>query len=349
MSRAPGSGGRPRPRGPDRDFLGQLRERARRTPRRIGFPEAEEVRTADALRRLAEGGWAHPVAVGDPARLAPLAEACGGLEVIPAAEVSVLEGVDPAASDAAVPDPLAAAATLLVQGRLDGVVAGAARPTADVVRAGLRIVGTAEGIATVSSSFYLALREPAPGGARVLTFTDAGVVPEPTAEQLAEIADAACSARRRIVGDAPRVAFLSYSTKGSAGGTSPERARRATELFRRRRPDVPADGELQVDAALVPEVGRRKAPGSPVAGAANVLVFPDLDAGNIAYKLVERLARATALGPILQGLARPLNDLSRGASVEDIVHVACITALMAGEPAARRRGSCREPSRGGGR
>lgn len=309
-------------------FLSQLRRRAARHPRRIGFPEADEGRTAEAIRRLAEAGWVRPVAVGDAARVGPLVERCAGLELISVGETEAEAGTTPA-SGALSADPLGAAAELLVRGRLDGVVAGAARPTAAVVRAALGMVGKAAGIDTVSSSFYVALREPPPGGAPILTFTDAGVVPEPTPEQLAEIADAACTARERIVGDLPRVAFLSYSTRGSAGGASPERARRAAELFRRRRPEIPADGELQADAALVPEVSQQKAPGSPVGGAANVLVFPNLDAGNIAYKLVERLARAVALGPILQGLSRPFNDLSRGASVEDIVHVACITALMA--------------------
>jgi phosphate acetyltransferase len=190
-------------------------------------------------------------------------------------------------------------------------------------------VGLAPGVRTLSSAFYMSGMAEDPSGAEVLTFTDAGVVPDPTAEQLAEIASTAVAARRRIVGDAPRVAFLSYATRGSAEGTSVEKVREALERFRAREPGVPSDGEMQADAALVPEVGARKAPGSAVAGRANVLVFPDLDAGNIGYKLVERLGGAHALGPIFQGLAYPLNDLSRGAGAEEIVHVACITALVA--------------------
>lgn len=238
-------------------------------------------------------------------------------------------------------DSLAMAVHLLVAGELDGVVAGAVRPTRDVIRAGLRIVGPARGISTVSSSFYMVLSEPTPGGTDVLTFTDAAIVPAPTSLQLAEIAETACHARRRIVGDEPRVAFLSYSTRGSAAGESVDRVRQALELFRHRCPDVAADGELQADAALVPEIARNKASGSPVDGAANVLVFPNLDAGNIAYKLVQRLGGAMALGPILQGLGRPLNDLSRGVGVEDIVHVACITALMAESGPLPGRGDAR--------
>lgn len=303
-------------------FLSRLRARAARAERRVGFPEALEARTREAVLRLAAERLVRPVALGEAAGL----EAAFGTD--PGQVEWKATGQDE--------DPLHAATALLAAGALDGLVAGAARPTSDVLRAGLREIGLAPGVTTVSSSFYLALRRPTPGGASVLTFTDPAVVPEPTPVQLAESAALACRARRLVVGDEPRVAFLSFSTHGSAAGEPVERVRRALELFRERAPDVAADGELQADAALVPEVGRRKAPGSAVAGHANVLVFPSLDAANIAYKLVERLAGAHALGPILQGLRRPLNDLSRGAAPEDIVHVACITALMsAGEGAGR--------------
>ena len=270
-------------------FADRLHERARAARARIGFPEPEDGRVASAMRDLARDELADPIP---------------------------FEGVD----------ALERAAVALAAGELDGVVAGAVTPTADVIRAGLRSVGVAPGFRTVSSAFYMILGRGA--DERVLTFTDPGVVPCPTAEQLAESADAACTARALVVGDEPRVAFLSYSTRGSASGEVADRMRAALALFLARRPDVAADGELQVDAALVPDVASRKATGSIIAGRANVLVFPDLASGNIGYKLVERLAGARALGPVLQGLAAPLNDLSRGASAADIVDVACITAIM---------------------
>ncbi len=224
-------------------------------------------------------------------------------------------------------DPLYFAAALVALGEVDAAVAGATRATGDVVRAALWAVGPAEGIRTVSSAFYMALR----GEGLVLTFTDCGVVPDPTVDQLARIALAAARDRVRIVGDEPVVAFLSYSTKGSAQGPRVEKVRHALERFRTLAPTIASDGELQGDAALVSEVGRRKALGSTVAGRANILVFPDLDSGNIAYKLVERLAGATATGPIIQGLARPVADLSRGATADDVVDVAAVAVLQTAE------------------
>ena len=298
-------------------FTAELRRRAAAHPRRIAFPEWWDPRVLDAAALLAGEGIVKPVIVGDrPTIEGRLRERDAG------------DGVEILDVEGSADEILGETAGLLVAGAVDGVVAGADLPTAQVVRSALKQVGLRDGVRTLSSSFYMEVAPFRGREAEVLTFTDAGVVPEPTAAQLAEIAFEAARARRLVVGDEPRVAFLSFSTRGSAAGPSVERVREALSRFREMAPEVAADGELQGDAALIPEVAERKASGSTVAGRANVLVFPDLDAGNIAYKLVQRLARATALGPILQGLRRPMNDLSRGASVDDVVDVAAITALM---------------------
>jgi phosphate acetyltransferase len=330
------------------EFLEQLPVRAAALKRRIVFAEGHDDRTIHAVARLQRAGVMDIILLGSPAddlrRAVDAAEGDGdGVVVLDptrderrerfAEELAARRkhrGMTRSEALEHIGNPLYFAAMLVCTGEADGAVAGAAHTTAEVLRAALWCIGPAPGIETISSSFYMVV-PPFRGtdGPEVLTFTDAGVVPDPGVEQLADIAQAAVEARRKIVGDEPRVAFLSYSTHGSAPGSSVDRMRAALALFRERMPDVPADGELQADAALIPDVAVRKAPRSTVAGQANVLVFPNLDAGNIAYKLVQRLARAEAIGPIVQGLARPYNDLSRGASIEDIVHVACVTALLA--------------------
>ena len=326
-------------------FLRDLRVRATDGYlRTIILPEIEDARVLEAGKMLAEGKIAKPLFICSSENVSkaqalglPYAEiteeGAGALQKllleVRASKAGSKDELTLEAAALLAHDPLMYGMYLLRLGEGDGLVAGAMKTSSEVIRAGLWLVGKAEGIQTVSSSFYMivpAFRDT--DAEEVLTFSDCGVVPEPTSEQLADIAIAASDARSLIVGDEPRVAFLSYSTHGSGGsGASIVRIQKALELVRARRPNFIVDGEMQGDAALIKSISERKVPGNPLGGSANVLIFPSLDAGNIAYKLVVHLVpHAQALGPVLQGMKKPISDVSRGASVDDIVQIATIVA-----------------------
>jgi phosphate acetyltransferase len=329
-------------------FIESMHNLARDMKKRLVLPEGTEPRTIQAAARILNEGIATSVTLlGKPAEIRGKAGELGvdlsGVELVDPAESSLRQAygeeyyelrkhkgmtAEQAYSDM---DHLLRFGCMMVRrGDADAMVAGAENTTGDVLKAAFTIIKTKPGIKSASSCFVMIMDDKQWGAEGKMIFSDCATIPNPSDEQLAEIAAAAAESCRTFLKAEPKVAMLSFSTKGSAQTEETEKVVRATEMLKARHPELMVDGELQLDAAIVPSVGAKKAPGSPVAGTANTLVFPDLQAGNIGYKLVQRLAGAEAIGPILQGFAKPVSDLSRGCSVDDIVNTAALTISQCG-------------------
>ncbi len=329
------------------DFIESVKEKARKVHKRIVLPEAYEERTLRAGDIMAAEGLAEVILLGDPAQIHDHAAKLGLQHVEECTIVDPKDhpkkeeyielmlklrahkGLTREEAARLIEDPLYLGPVMIKAGDADGEVAGANNPTGNVLRPAFQYVRTMSGITVVSGAFFMIVKDKEFGHDGIMVFADCAVNPDPDASQLAEIAVTSARTALHIGGFEPRVAMLSFSTKGSASHEVVDKVTEALEIARKMDPALAIDGELQADAAIIPAVGEKKAPDSDIAGRANVLIFPDLNSGNISYKLVQRLAHAEAIGPVLQGMAAPINDLSRGCSVEDIVNLGAITANQA--------------------
>ncbi len=329
------------------DLLAQIKEKAKLSQMRIVLPEGEEERTLKAADTVTDEGIAKVILIGNPERIAKKSAEYGlkntaGIPVIDPlshnnkekyinlmVELRKSKGLTVEEASKLIEDPLYLGTLMIKAGDADGEVAGAMNATGDVLRPAFQYVKTMPGITVVSGAFIMILKDKEFGNDGLMVFADCAVHPDPTERELAEIAVATGKTTRAIAGFEPRIAMLSFSTKGSAKHQMVDKVVNATRIAKEMDPSLKIDGELQADAAIIEAIGKSKAPGSEIAGKANVLVFPSLESGNICYKLVQRLAHAEAIGPVLQGMAAPINDLSRGCSVSDIVNLIAITANQA--------------------
>jgi len=327
--------------------LTRIRERAKAARKNICLPETYDDRVIEAAEVLLVEGIADVTLIGNPDKLSEDASRLG-VDLSPATLIDPAadehrddyvqtyldlrkhKGMTSEKADAAMTEHIYYAAMCVKKGRCDGMVGGSVASSPDLIRAMLQVIRPEPGIKTVSSFFIMATKIPDVGVGGAIIFSDAGLVPDPTAEMLVDIAASSAESCRLLLEVEPVVGFLSFSTKGSTKHPLVDKVAAAAKLFKEKHPDIQGDGELQLDAAIIPSVARRKCPDSDVAGHCNVLIFPDLNAGNIGYKLTERLGTAQAIGPLMQGLSRPGNDLSRGCTVMDIVNVAAATSLQAG-------------------